>query len=112
MRTLLCGASSKSMLRDTVPCARQRRWLGFPWRHPRDLTDHLRTGCYSPLLRPDDLLNLQVDAHNLALDTSDPQQPLLTRVTEGESALVIVRHQVVSSGHPTAQDNISSRKKP
>jgi hypothetical protein len=41
------------------------------------LTDHSRTGCYSPLLRPDDLLNLQVDAQNLALETSDPQQPLL-----------------------------------
>jgi hypothetical protein len=77
------------MLRDTVPCARQRRWLGFQWRHPRDLTGHLRTGCYSPLLRLDDLLNLQVDTHNLALDTSDPQQPLLARVTEGEPALVI-----------------------
>jgi hypothetical protein len=53
-----------------------------------------------------------VDAHNLALDTSDPQQSLLARVTEGEPALVIVRHQVVCSGHPTAQDNISGRKKP
>jgi Neurotransmitter-gated ion-channel ligand binding domain/Neurotransmitter-gated ion-channel transmembrane region len=73
------------MLRDTCPCARQRRWLGFQWRHPRDLTDHLRTGCYSPLLRPDDLLNLQVGCPQPGADTSDPQPQLESRMNHSSS---------------------------
>ncbi|HYI19573.1 MAG TPA: hypothetical protein VD836_12750, partial [Solirubrobacteraceae bacterium] len=44
-----------------------------------------------PVLRPDDLVNLRVDTVNLALDTRDPQQPLLVHADAEREALLIVR---------------------
>jgi hypothetical protein len=42
------------------------------------------------LLRPDDLLNLTVDAVNLRLDAEDPDHPVLVHADEAKQALVIV----------------------
>ena len=44
-----------------------------------------------PVLRPDDLVNLRVDTVNLALDTRDPQQPMLVHADPEQEALLIVR---------------------
>ena len=44
-----------------------------------------------PVLRADDLVNLHVDTVNLALDTRDPQQPMLVHADPEQEALLIVR---------------------
>jgi hypothetical protein len=43
------------------------------------------------LLRPDDLLNLEITAVNLRLDAADPDHPVLVVDDAGESALLVVR---------------------
>jgi hypothetical protein len=42
------------------------------------------------LLRPDDLLNLQIEAENLRLDTSQPEQPALVPESPDQPAYLIV----------------------
>src|ERR1019366_4499923 len=43
------------------------------------------------LLRPDDLLALQIEARNLKLDTSDPKHPKLVIQQKGKSSYLIIR---------------------
>jgi hypothetical protein len=45
------------------------------------------------LLRPDDLVFLRIDAHNLGLDTSNPADPRLTIADAGQPALLVVFFQ-------------------
>jgi hypothetical protein len=45
------------------------------------------------ILRPDDLVFLQIDARNLQLDTSDPQSPKLVVIKKTAPALLIVGFQ-------------------
>jgi hypothetical protein len=42
------------------------------------------------ILRPDDLVNLSIDAHNLKLDTSDPKKPALVIDDKSSPAFLIV----------------------
>jgi hypothetical protein len=45
------------------------------------------------VLRPDDLVFVQIDAHNLALDTTDPADPRLRVTVADEPALLVVWFQ-------------------
>jgi hypothetical protein len=45
------------------------------------------------VLRPDDLVFLQIEAHNLVLDTTDPSDPRLRIATAGQPVLLVVTFQ-------------------
>ena len=47
------------------------------------------TGFRIALLRPDDLVNLDIEAINLDLDTSNPQKPVLSPRAAGDALLVV-----------------------